>query len=154
VVLGIYGFIIGALVATSIAGPGERVYMIVSALVGGVLGALVLNLAYFAGVALVGAGAAALLLHLAWAQFGKGDPPVYVVAIVAAVGAIAATQLQRLVIIVASAFGGAWTVIVGALAIMGDATARAAAATDDVWVLYPLSAGGGRVWRSRARRCS
>ena len=29
---------------------------------------------------------------------------------------------------------------------MGDKAARAAAASDDVWVLYPLSAGGGRKW--------
>ena len=32
------------------------------------------------------------------------------------------------------------------LALMGDKAARAAAAADDVWVPYPLSAGGGRKW--------
>ena len=106
----------------------------------------VLNLAYFVGVALIGAGAAALVLHIAWAQFSRGDPPIIVVVIAATLGAVAATQLQRLVIIVASAFGGAWTLLVGVLALMGDKAARAAAAADDVWVLYPLSAGGGRKW--------
>jgi Domain of unknown function (DUF4203) len=146
VVLSIYGFILGALLASSIVGPSEQAYMIVAAVVGGILGALVLNLAYFVGVALIGAGAAALVLHIAWAQFSRGDPPIIVVVIAATLGAVAATQLQRLVIIVASAFGGAWTLLVGVLALMGDKAARAAAAADDVWVLYPLSAGGGRKW--------
>lgn len=146
VVLSIYGFILGALLASSIVGPSEHGYMIVAAVVGGILGALVLNLAYFVGVALIGAGAAALVLHIAWAQLGRGDPPIIVVVIAATLGAVAATQLQRIVIVVASAFGGAWTVLVGVLAFMGDKAARAAAASDDVWVLYPLSAGGGRKW--------
>jgi hypothetical protein len=146
IVLSIYGFILGALLASSIVGPGEQSYMIIAAIVGGILGALVLNLAYFVGVALIGAGAAALVLHIAWAQLSRGDPPIIVVVIAATLGAVAATQLQRLVIIVASAFGGAWTVLVGVLALMGDKAARAAAAADDVWVLYPLSAGGGRKW--------
>ena len=43
-------------------------------------------------------------------------------------GAIGAMVLQRYVIIVATAFGGAWTIIVGALALAGDRGARAAAA--------------------------
>jgi uncharacterized protein DUF4203 len=146
VVLSIYGFILGALLASSIVGPGEQVYMIVAAVVGGIVGALVLNLAYFVGVALIGAGAAALVLHIAWAQFGRGDPPIIAVVIAATLGAVAATQLQRMVIVVASAFGGAWTALVGVLAFMGDKAARAATAADDVWVLYPLSAGGGRKW--------
>ncbi len=46
--------------------------------------------------------------------------------------------LQRYVIIVATAFGGAWTVIVGGLALAGDAVSTAAA-SGDVWILYPMS---------------
>ena len=98
--------------------------MIVAALVGGVLGAVVLNLAYFVGVALVGAGAAALLLHLAWTHFAEATRPFLLVIAVSLAGAIAATQLQRLVIIVASAFGGAWTLIVGVLALPATERAR------------------------------
>ena len=50
--------------------------MIVGAVVGGLAGALLLNLAYFVGVALIGAAAGALLLHAIWARFATGDPHV------------------------------------------------------------------------------
>jgi hypothetical protein len=139
IVLGLYGFLLGALLGSSMVAPGDQVQMIVAALVGGVLGAVVLNLGYFVGVALVGAGAAALLLHVAWTRVATGDPHVLVVVAVAVVGAIAATQLQRLVIVGATAFGGAWTAVIGGLALVGDTPARAAAAAGDVWIAYPLS---------------
>jgi hypothetical protein len=141
-VLGLYGFLLGALLGSSMVAPGDQVQMIVAAVVGGVLGAVVLNLGYFVGVALVGAGAAALLLHVVWTRVATGDPHVLVVVAVAVVGAIAATQLQRLVIVGATAFGGAWTAVVGGLALVGDAPAKAAAAAaaaGDVWIAYPLS---------------
>jgi hypothetical protein len=139
IVLGVYGFILGALLASSLVSPGDQVQMLVAALVGGIIGAVVLNLGYFVGVALVGAGAAALLLHLAWTRVAHGDPHVLIVVAVAIVGAVAATQLQRLVIVGATAFGGGWTVVVGVLALLGSAPAKAAAATGSVWVAYPLS---------------
>ena len=145
VVLGIYGFILGALLASSLTAPGDQTQMIVAALVGGIIGAVVLNLAYFVGVALVGAGAAALLLHVVWTRVAHGDPHVLLVIAVSIAGAIAATQLQRFVIITATAFGGGWTLIVGALALAGDRSARAAAAANDVWVAYPLSPGPYRL---------
>ena len=49
--------------------------MIVAALVGGVVGALILMFAYFVGIALVGAGLGALVAHVAWSSVGTGDPP-------------------------------------------------------------------------------
>jgi hypothetical protein len=55
-------------------------------------------------------------------------------------------MLQRFVIILATAFGGAWTVLVGALALMGDRTATAAARASGVWIVYPLSLDPGRKW--------
>ena len=54
--------------------------------------------------------------------------------------------LQRYVIIVATAFGGAWTVIVGALAIAGDRGAARAASAGDVWILYPTTPAPGQRW--------
>lgn len=146
IVLGIYGFIFGALFASSIMGPGDHVQMLVAALVGGVIGAVVLNLAYFVGVALIGAGMAALALHLVWTRVATGDPHVLLVVAVSVIGAVVATQLQRYVIVFATAFGGAWTVIVGVMAALGDRSGRVAAAANDVWVAYPLSAGPRRPW--------
>jgi hypothetical protein len=144
IVLGVYGFILGALVASNVVGPADPLPMVVAALAGGLAGALILNLAYFIGVALVGAGGGALLLHLAWTRLATGDPHVLIVIVAAIAGAIAATILQRYVIVLATAFGGAWTVVLGAIAVM---EARAGARpTSDVWVFYPLSAGPGREW--------
>ena len=71
VVLGIYGFILGALLASGVAGPENTVWMIAAALVGGVVGALILIAAYFVGVALLGAGIGALATSLIWASLGR-----------------------------------------------------------------------------------
>jgi hypothetical protein len=137
VVLGIYGFILGALLATSIVGTEHTLWTIAAALGGGLAGALLLIAAYFVGVALIGAGLGAGLANLIWAGIG-GEPHVLVVIALAIAGALAALALQRYVIIVATAFGGAQTVVVGAAALMGDhAAAEAAART--VYSVYPLN---------------
>lgn len=143
IVLSIYGGIAGALVASSIMGPADPLPLIAAAVAGGLAGALLLNLAYFVGVALIGAGAGALVLHVAWTRLAAGDPHLLVVIAAAVVGAIAATVLQRYVIVLATAFGGAWTLLIGVVTFMDARAGRAAA---DVWVLYPLSPGPGQEW--------
>lgn len=139
IILGIYGFIGGALVASTIVGSTSTVNMLVAALVGGIAGAVVLVLAYFVGVALVGAGLGAFLTHLVWTQAVSGEPPAAAVVAMAVVGGAAAMWLQRYVIIVATAFGGAWTVIVGALVLIGERTVEGSA-----WILYPNTPDGPR----------
>ena len=47
-------------------GVSNTTGMIVAALVGGVVGALMLMFAYFVGIALVGAGLGALVAHVGW----------------------------------------------------------------------------------------
>lgn len=145
VVLGIFGFIIGALAASSIWGASDTTYMVVAALVGGIAGALLLLAAYFVGVALVGAGLGALVANLIWTQI-EGDPHPFVVVLFSVGGALLATWLQRYVIILGTAFGGAWTIIVGVLAMMGDKTAMTAAAAGDIWVAYPMNPAPGQPW--------
>ena len=137
VVLGIYGFILGALLATSIVGSEHTLWAIVAALGGGLAGALVLIAAYFVGVALIGAGLGAMLANLIWAGIG-GEPHIAVVIILAIGGALAALALQRYVIIVATSFGGAQTVVVGVAALMGNRAAAEAAART-VYSVYPLN---------------
>jgi uncharacterized protein DUF4203 len=146
VVLGIYGFIFGAMLASSMMGGSNTTGMIVAAVVGGLVGALLLVFAYFVGIALVGAGLGALVAHAGWSYFGSGDPPPVLVIVLSIFGSIGAMLLQRYVIIVATAFGGAWTVIVGALAIGGDRGAARAAAAGDVWILYPMTPAQGQRW--------
>ena len=146
IVLGIYGFVLGAMLASSAMGVTNTTGMIVAALVGGVCGAVLLMFAYFIGIALVGAGLGALIAHVGWSGFRTGDPPVVAVVVLAILGAIAAMFLQRYVIIVATAFGGAWTMIIGALAIAGErSTAAKASTATDVWILYP-TAPAGQAW--------
>ena len=144
-VLGIYGFILGAMMASSMMGVTNTTGMIVAALLGGIAGALVLMFAYFVGIALVGAGLGAFVAHVAWSWGRAGDPPAIAVIVLSVIGSIGAMLLQRYVIIVSTAFGGAWTTIVGTLAIGGDRAARAAAG-GDVWILYPLTPATGQRW--------
>src|SRR4051794_28453735 len=100
IVLGIYGFILGAMLASSMVGASHTTGMVVAALAGGVVGALILVFAYFIGIALVGAGLGALVANMVWSYVGGGDPPVLLVLLLALVGASAAMILQRYVIIV------------------------------------------------------
>ena len=147
IVLGIYGFVLGAMLASSTMGVTNSTGMIVASLVGGVCGALLLMFAYFIGIALVGAGLGALVAHVGWSSIGRtGDPPALAVVVLSTVGSVGAMFLQRYVIVVATAFGGAWTVIVGGLAIAGDRGAARAATAGDVWILYPTSPAPGQRW--------
>jgi hypothetical protein len=146
IVLGIYGFVLGAMLASSAMGATNTTGMIVAALVGGVCGAALLMFAYFIGIALVGAGLGALVAHVAWSGVRTGDPPAIAVIVLSIMGSIGAMFMQRYVIIVATAFGGAWTVIVGGLAAAGDRGAVKAASAGDVWILYPTSPAPGQKW--------
>ena len=146
IVLGIYGFVLGAMLASSAMGATNTTGMIVAALVGGVCGAALLMFVYFIGIALVGAGLGALVAHVAWSGVRTGDPPAIAVIVLSIVGSIGAMFMQRYVIIVATAFGGAWTVIVGGLAAAGDRGAVKAASAGDVWILYPTSPAPGQKW--------
>jgi Domain of unknown function (DUF4203) len=141
----VYGFILGALVATSIVGAEQALWTVVAALVGGMLGALILLVAYFAGVALLGAGAGAMLLHVALAAFDR-EPHIILVVLAAVAGAIVAMALQKYVIILTTAFGGAWTALVGGFALAGEGRAVAATTRGDVWIAYPLNPAPGQQW--------
>ena len=145
IVLGIYGFIIGALFASGIVGPENTVWMIVAAVGGGIVGALILIAAYFVGVALLGAGIGALVASLIWAALER-EPGAIVVILFAVAGALGALALQRYVIIGATAFGGAWTIIVGAIALTGSPVAVDAAARNNVWLAYPMNPAPGNYW--------
>jgi len=146
IVLGIYGFVLGAMLASSAMGITNTTGMIVASIVGGVCGALLLVFAYFIGIALVGAGLGALIAHVAWSGFRTGDPPAIAVVVLSVLGSVGAMFLQRYVIIVATAFGGAWTIILGGLALMGDRGAARAATATDVWILYPTTPAQGQAW--------
>jgi hypothetical protein len=134
-VLAFFGFVFGVLFASSVLGSDQTMWMIGAALAGGLIGALILFAAYFVGVALIGAGFGAGIALVVWAALGR-EPGIIPVIVLSILGAIGALALQRYVIIVATAFGGAQTAIVGAAALMSqqglDMSARS------VFRIYPL----------------
>ena len=147
IVLGIYGFILGAMLASSVMGVSNTTGMIVAATLGGIGGALVLVFAYFIGIGLVGAALGALVVApVGWGYVGAGDPPPLVVIALSVLGAIGAMLLRRYVSIVATAFFGAWMVVVGGLAVAGQRGAARVASAADVWILYPLTPAPGQRW--------
>src|SRR5205814_10671969 len=73
VVLAIYGFILGAMLASSMMAATNTFGMVLAALVGGLAGAVILTFAYFVGIALLGAGLGALVAHVVWTELWAVD---------------------------------------------------------------------------------
>ena len=145
IVLAISGFILGAFAASSLMGVSETTSMVVAAAIGGGLGAALLFGAYLIGVALVGAGLGATAANLVF-SIGERDPHALVIVFLAIAGAAGATYFRRYFLIVGTAFGGAWTMIIGAVVMVGDRAALEASAADNIWVLYPLEPLPGFGW--------
>ena len=149
IVLGIYGFILGAMIASSVVGVTNTTGMLLTAIIGGLVGSVVLVFAWFVGVSLVGAGIGVLAAHVVWPQIGRGDPPAMAIISVAIAGAIGAMFMQKYVIVVGTALGGAWTIVL-ALAngfpSMRDVLTRGSSETE-VWIFYPTSSSALR-WSS------
>jgi hypothetical protein len=147
VVLGLFGFYAGALITSQFMDVSANTWaLLLAALVGGLVGAGLMVAAYFLGVGLVGAGLAALGLNVAWNFVTGAEPPTLVLVIVCVVGALAALSAVRYVVIFGTAIAGAWTLIIGVLAMRGDDAAGKAASAGDVWILYPLDPLGARWW--------
>jgi hypothetical protein len=134
-VLTLNGFILGAWVTTAMPGSGDRTLLVFAAIAGGAVGALIMFFGYFVGVALVGAGIGALAVHLLWSRLGT-DPHPIVVILASVAGAASAMALQRYVIIIATAFAGAWTLLLSGLTL--TERGRVLASAPEVWILYPL----------------
>ena len=144
-VLGINGFIIGALLATSAMSASSMWTLAIAGLVGGLIGAVLMIAAYFVGVAIVGAGVGAMAVHLGW-SLAHAQPPFWAVMIAAILGALGALAITRYMIIVGTAFGGSWMLIIGAMAFVGDHAAAKAASAGSTWIVYPLDPAPGVWW--------
>ena len=136
-VLGLFGFILGSFVTTSMVGAASVWTLMLAALVGGLVGAMLMIGAYFIGVGLVGALLAALGINLLWRVLG-GEPPTLVLVVGCVLGALGALSIVRYVVIFGTAIIGSWTMIVGVLALAGNPSAIRAASARDIWVFYPL----------------
>jgi hypothetical protein len=144
-VLGLYGFILGALVTTSMMAPANTWTLVMAAIVGGLIGGLLMVVAYFIGVGLIGAGLAALAINLVWRLVG-GPVPTVVLVIACVLGALGALSVVRYVVIFGTALAGSWTMIIGGWALLGNPTALRAASAIDIWVLYPFDLVPNHWW--------
>jgi hypothetical protein len=145
-VLTVYGFVLGALFASTLVAPSDTMAMLVALGVGGVLGALILYAGYIVGVALVGGGFGAVLAHAAWTAWRGSEPGTIVVLFAAVIGATLATMLQRQIVIVATAFFGAQTAVAGAVAALAARAAKRPG-LDDVWVGHLGTPAVGHRWQ-------
>ena len=139
----LYGFAGGAYVTSLFVGTLSPWVAALVVIVGGLAGAAVLLVLYLAAVAVAGAAVGVLVLNLAWSP-PSGEPQAWMVILACLVGASIAVVLQRYVIILGTAFGGSWTALVGALALVGHPGARAVTGGDP-WQMYPFGPARGQV---------
>lgn len=104
--LALYGFIGGVVIATMFVGQLETWLAIIVTIVGGVAGSVLAVVAYLAGVAVLGAGLAAVALNVAWSYRG-GEPNVWVVLVACLLGALLALAVRRYVLITRWSLRGA-----------------------------------------------
>ena len=135
VVLGLYGFILGAMITTSVMGTSSTAALIVAAFVGGLVGSVLMIAAYFVGIGLIGAGLASLAVHLVWRVIG-GDPPTLLLVVMAVLGALGALSVARYVAVIGTALAGSWTMIVGGLALSGRKFDSLPVTPENIWVVY------------------
>ena len=145
ILLAVYGFVAGVIIATLFVEQFEETWMAVLVTIGaGLAGSVLATVAYLAGVGLLGAALGAVALNVAWSYRG-GEPEVWLVLVACFAGALVALALRRYVIIVGTSFGGAWTTLVGGLALAGN-SAAVAAASGDVQKLYPMVPASSQKW--------
>jgi hypothetical protein len=140
IVLAIYGFVLGALLASTFVAEASGPVAFGLVVAGGVVGALVLSFFYYMSVAILGAALAVAGLHVLWLA-ASTDPSPWLVLGCAVTGALVALLLQHIVIVTGTAFAGAWVLIAGVVALVHPATAEAGSA---FWVGYPLEEGPWR----------
>ncbi|HKY20310.1 MAG TPA: DUF4203 domain-containing protein [Vicinamibacterales bacterium] len=142
-VLTLSGFAMGAAIATTLVGGGDRTLMLFVALGAGAVGAMIMFFGYFVGVALIGAVIGAVGVHMIWSRLGS-DPHAFVVILAAVAGAGTAMVLQRYVIIIATAFAGGWFMLWGAMHFQG--ASAGITRRPSVWMVYPFDLSPGRRW--------
>ncbi len=135
--LAIVGFIAGAfggLEAASYLGQNSTSIQLVCAVIGGLIGAgLCLGL-YYLGIFLLGASAGAVLASAFFHGAGQQPNPLFVLALAVVFGVVALLA-QKFMIVISTAFSGAYLIIAGAWPFVapGQSPSR-------VW-LHPSEAG-------------
>jgi len=111
-VISVYGFIFGVYLTDLVFEVTETTWIIITSILGGLSGALIFWSVYLFVVALVGAGLSVLITDFVFRYF-EYELKLGIVVVVAIFGAYISFRLQRMAVILGTAFGGAWTVLVG-----------------------------------------
>ena len=126
----ILGFIIGAVLGVALASalvldPGQvTIVKIVLGLLGGLIGAAVVWFLYIVGVFLAGAAIGATVgAAIAYAVHAENTVQVVLIVVVAIALGIAAVALQKVFIVLATAFGGAQLIISGLSQLLNGSSA-------------------------------
>src|ERR1039457_2690959 len=113
--LGVTGFIAGATggwaVGLSLA-PGSNGIALVCALIGGVIGTVLCIWLFFLGVFLLGASAGAIVATALFSAAGNQPQPILVLLLAIVFGVIAMV-MQKLMIVVSTAFIGSYLITAG-----------------------------------------
>ncbi len=142
-VLAGFGLFFGAIGVVWMSGSTDLMVLVGAVLAGALVGGLLFFAVYYVGVAIVGSGLGATFVYLLWFQIA--DPPdLWLVILFAFIGAFAALLVQRYVLITGTAFGGAWTSLVGGLALTGQEDAVIAVSNLGAWLRYPLDVAAAR----------
>ena len=136
-VLAGFGLFFGAIGVVWMSSSTDLLVLVGAVLVGALVGGLMFFAVYYVGVAIFGAGLGATFVYLLWIQRAD-DPHALLVILFAIIGAFAALLVQRYVLIIGTAFGGAWTSLVGGLALTGQEDAVMAVSNLGAWFSYPL----------------
>lgn len=113
VLLGLWGAVIGGFVGWSMGAQAAGTNLaLVAGLLGAVLGGVLLTLLYFLGVFVIGAMLGAMAAAAAMTLANQPPHPLVELAGAVVLG-LAALKFQKLVIVLATAFGGAWAIVLG-----------------------------------------
>jgi len=113
-ILGLTGFLIGGLLAGAIGGTfsQELVFVLMTAIAGGLIGAFLMVAMYFVGVFLIGAMFGGILGAVIYAIAEMNPDPVALL-LLAVISGILSLIIQKFMIIISTGFGGAMVVVVG-----------------------------------------
>jgi hypothetical protein len=145
IVLTVYGFVLGALFASTLVHPTDTAALLVALAVGGLLGAAILWFGYLVGVALGGGALGAVAVRYGWMALKGSEPGILVVAFAAVAGAAIAVTLQKHFVILATAFVGAETAVAGLTSFL-TRRSDGRPGFDDVWVGHLSFPVPGRRW--------
>jgi hypothetical protein len=113
-ILGLIGFLLGGALAGSISYTfsQEEIFTPLLGLVGGFIGTALMVALYYVGVFLIGALLGGILGIVLYAV-AESNPDPAAMLILAVITGVIALIFQKLMIIVSTGFGGAWSVVIG-----------------------------------------